>query len=138
MGQGQGQSSIERTGPVSHIRVLICQVDELEQMTELATFDLSGSESVRLEAGHTLDDLESQTQRIGNRILCHVLQAQWDLIDAHLTEQYIQQMAPATIQRDGQEGLRQESEHDVQPGGSRAKAMGKGQSDSKSRPNGIR
>jgi hypothetical protein len=91
---------------VSHIRVLICRVDEPEQMTELAVFDLGGADSIRLEAAPTLDDLETQTHPIGNRILCQVLQAQWDLIDAQLTEHYLPQMAPAKVQRDGQEPLK--------------------------------
>src|SRR5437867_1856140 len=85
---------------------MICRVDEPEQMTELAAFDLEGMENVRLEAAHTLDDLEARTHRIGNTILCQLLQAQWDLIDAQLTEQYVQDIAPMKIQGDGRDPLK--------------------------------
>jgi len=40
-------------------------VDEPEQMTELAAFGVGDLDSVRLEAAHTLDDLEANTHRIG-------------------------------------------------------------------------
>ena|SRR5438270_598888 len=66
---------------MSHIRVLLCRVDEEDQMTEVAAFDLGGSDEVRLEAEHALDDLESRTHRTGNAILRRLLQAQWELID---------------------------------------------------------
>ncbi len=54
---------------MSHIRVLICRVDEAEQMTEVAAYDLTGGAEVRLEAAHTLNDLEGRTHRTGNAIL---------------------------------------------------------------------
>lgn len=63
---------------VSHIGVIICRVDEPEQMTELAAFDLGDKESVRLEAAHMLDDLRAQTHWVGNAILCRLLQTQRD------------------------------------------------------------
>jgi len=38
---------------------LICRVDEAEQMTELAAYDLGGNQPVRLAGEHTLDELEA-------------------------------------------------------------------------------
>jgi hypothetical protein len=78
---------------VSHIRVLICRVDDGEQMTELAASDLRGNQSLDLERRQTLDELEAQTHRTGNAILRELLQAQWALIDEQVTAAYIQQMA---------------------------------------------
>ncbi len=60
---------------MSHIRVLICRVDD--PATETA-----------------LDDLETTTQATGNAILKRVLQAQWDTIDATLVEQHRQRFSP--------------------------------------------
>jgi hypothetical protein len=54
---------------MSHIRVLICQVDDEDQMTEVAAFELAGSDEVRLEPAHTLDALETRTHQTGNAIL---------------------------------------------------------------------
>src|SRR5690349_15596623 len=90
---------------MSHIRVLICQVDEQDQMTEVAAFDLARGDEVRLEAAHALDDLESRTHRTGNAILRRLLQAQWALIDSALAEQYVAQAAPGQVRRDGQAAI---------------------------------
>ncbi len=61
---------------MSHIRVLICRVDEEEQMTEVAAYDLASEGEVRLAATQALDDLESSIHRTGNAILRRLLQAQ--------------------------------------------------------------
>src|ERR671927_1004928 len=78
--------------PMSHIRVLICRVDDpaSEQMTELAAFDLPATDVAALQPETALDDLETTTQETGTAILRRTLQAQWDLIDAALTEQHRQ------------------------------------------------
>jgi hypothetical protein len=91
---------------VSHIRVLICRVDEGEQMPELAAHDLGRNQRERLEGGQVLDELEGETHRVGNAILREVMQAQWALIDAQVTDAYIEQMAPQKVQRDGQAPLK--------------------------------
>ncbi len=83
--------------PVSHIRVLICRVDDpaSEQMTELAAFDLPATDVSALQPETALDALETTTQETGNAILRRTLQAQWDLIDADLTEQHRQAFSPS-------------------------------------------
>ena len=82
---------------MSHIRVLICRVDESasEQMTELAAFDFPTADVDALQPETALDDLETTTQNRGNAILRRTLQAQWDLIDAELTDQHRQAFPPS-------------------------------------------
>ncbi len=82
---------------MSHIRVLICRVDDpaAEQMTELAAFDLPAADVTTLQPETALDELESTTQETGNAILRRMLQAQWDLIDAELTEHHRQAFSPS-------------------------------------------
>ena len=86
---------------MSHIRVLICRVDDpaSEQMTELAAFDLPPTDVTALQSVTALDDLELTTQETGNAILRRTLQAQWDLIDAELTEQHRQAFSPSGSSR---------------------------------------
>ena len=81
---------------MSHIRVLICRVDDptSDQMTELAAFDLPAANATMLQAETALDDLETTTHRTGTAILRRVLQAQWETIDARLVEQYRQSFSP--------------------------------------------
>ncbi len=81
---------------MSHIRVLICRVDDpaSDQMTELAAFDLAATNVDSLQPETALDELEATTQETGNAILRRTLQAQWDLIDAELTEQHRQAFSP--------------------------------------------
>ncbi len=82
---------------MSHIRVLICRVDDpaSEQMTELAAFDLPATDVSALHPNTALDNLETTTHTTGNAILRRTLQAQWDLIDAELTEQHRQAFSPS-------------------------------------------
>ncbi len=78
------------------IRVLICSVDETtpDEMTELAAFDVPTTDVTALRPETALDDLETTTQETGNAILRRVLQAQWETIDAQLTEDHRQHFSP--------------------------------------------
>ena len=82
---------------MSHIRMLICRVDDpaSDQMTELAAFDLPATDVSTLHPETALDDLETTTQDTGNAILRRTLQAQWDLIDAELTEKHRRSFSPS-------------------------------------------
>ena len=82
---------------MSHIRVLICRVDDpaSDQMTELAAFDLPATDVSALQPETALDNLETTTQETGNAILRRTLQAQWDLLDADLTDQHRQAFFPS-------------------------------------------
>jgi hypothetical protein len=81
---------------MSHIRVLICRVDDpaSDQLTELAAFDLPAANAATLQPDTALDSLETTTHTTGNAILRRVFQAQWELLDAQLTEQYRQCFPP--------------------------------------------
>jgi hypothetical protein len=78
------------------IRVLICSVDEElpDEMTELAAFDLPTTDVAALRPETALDELETTTHQTGNAILRRVLQAQWETIDAQLTEDHRQRFSP--------------------------------------------
>ncbi len=82
---------------MSHIRVLVCRVDDpsSDQMTELAAFDLPPADVAALQPQTALDELETTTQETGNVVLRRVLQAQWDLIDAELTAKHRQAFSPS-------------------------------------------
>jgi hypothetical protein len=56
---------------MSHIRVLICRVDDpaSDQMTELAAFDLPKTDVATLKPETALDELETTTQETGNAVL---------------------------------------------------------------------
>ena len=66
---------------MSHIRVLICCVDDptSDQMAELAAFDLPAADVMTLQPQTALDDLEITTHTTGNAILRRLFQAQWSL-----------------------------------------------------------
>ena len=80
-----------------HIRVLICRVDDpaSDQMTELAAFDLPPTHVSALQQETALDQLATTTQETGNAIRRRLLQAQWDVIDAELTERHRQHFSPS-------------------------------------------
>jgi hypothetical protein len=82
---------------MSHIRVLICRVDDpaADQMTELAAVDLPETDVTTLKPETALDELETTTHTTGNAILQCALQAQWDVIDAQLTAQHRQAFPPS-------------------------------------------
>lgn len=82
---------------MSHICVLVCRVDDpaSNRMTELAAFDLPATDVAALRPETALDELETVTQETGNAILRRTLQAQWDLIDAELTDQHRQAFSPS-------------------------------------------
>ncbi len=89
------------------IRVLICSIEEdaPDDMTELACFDLPATDVSTLQPETALDDLETTTHETGNAILRRLLQAQWDTIDARLTERHRQRFSPDQVTADGHETI---------------------------------
>ncbi len=79
------------------IQVVIREVDDqsTEPPKELATFDLPTTDIAALSPEATLDDLEATTHETGTAILRRALQAQWDVVDAALAEQYRQRFFPS-------------------------------------------
>ncbi len=82
---------------MSYIRVLICRVDDpaSDQMTELAAFDLPPTDVSTLQPETALDELEMTTHQTGNAILRRAFQAQWEVIDAELTDKHRQAFSPS-------------------------------------------
>lgn len=79
------------------IQVVIREVDDqtTEPPKELATFDLPVTDVAALQPETALDDLEATTHETGNAILRRAFQAQWDVVDATLAEQYRQRFSPS-------------------------------------------
>jgi len=78
------------------IQVVIQELDDAtaDPPKQLATFELPQADLASLRPETALDDLEATTQTTGNAILRRTLQAQWDLLDAALAEQYRQRLSP--------------------------------------------
>jgi hypothetical protein len=78
------------------IQVVIQEVDDAttDPPKQLATFSLPAADIASLRPETALDDLEATTQTTGNAILRRTLQAQWDVLDAALAEQYRTRLFP--------------------------------------------
>src|SRR5512134_1784687 len=78
------------------IQVVIHEVDDAstEPPKQLASFDLPQADLASLRPETALDDLEATTHQVGNAILRRTLQAQWDVLDAALAEQYRTRLSP--------------------------------------------
>jgi hypothetical protein len=83
------------------IQVVIQEIDDVttEPPKQLATFDLPQADLASLRPETALDDLEATTQQTGNAILRRTLQAQWDVVDAALAEQYRRRLSPPRSDR---------------------------------------
>ena len=81
---------------MSHLRVIICRVDDNsdDEMTELASFDLSEPKISEMEADRTLDEMEATTVKVGHQVLRELFKAQWAEVDQVLVEQYRQGFSP--------------------------------------------
>jgi hypothetical protein len=79
------------------IQVVIREVDDqtADPPKELATFDLPTADLAALNPETALDNLEATTHETGNAILWRTLQAQWEVIDAALAEEYRQRFFPS-------------------------------------------
>ena len=79
------------------IQVVIREVDDqtADPPKELATFDLPTADVAALNPDTALDNLEATTHETGTAILRRTLQAQWEVIDAALAEQYRQRFSPS-------------------------------------------
>ena len=83
---------------MSHLRVLICRVDDEEQpdqMTELHSFDMPDIETESLKPETTLDEMEAGVLTIGQEVMRHLLRSQWEEIDKLLVKQYQERFSPS-------------------------------------------
>ncbi len=83
---------------MSHLRVLICRVDDNDDMTELASADLPPPR-VHWSA-MPLDTLEATVATLGQRLLARLCELQWEQIDAQAAQEYCAQ-APGAVSADG-------------------------------------
>lgn len=83
------------------IQVLIREVDDEQPdaTRDLATFDLPATDVTSLQPETALDQLEATTHSVGTAILRRTLEAQWDVVDATLAEQYRQGFSPSAPRR---------------------------------------
>jgi len=83
---------------MSHLRVLICRVDDEEQpdqMTELHSFDLTDIDPEQMKPETALDELETGVLTIGQEVMRHLLRSQWEEVDKLLVEQYQEHFSPS-------------------------------------------
>ena len=82
---------------MSHLRVLICRVDDeahSDQMTELYSFDLPGVDPEQMQPETALDEMETEVLTIGQEVMRHLLKSQWQEVDQLLVEQHQQRSSP--------------------------------------------
>jgi hypothetical protein len=91
-----GPNLMRKERAMSHLRVLICRVDDndSDRMMELASFDMPEVDVTTLDGETALDDLEATTNEVGHEILRRLLQAQWEAVDEELAGQYRQRFSP--------------------------------------------
>ena len=82
--------------PMSKLKVLICEVDDEDEnkMKELVRFDVADVDVGKWESATGLDDLESSTESIGQQMKRKLLQARWEQLDKHLSNDYRQRFSP--------------------------------------------
>ena len=87
---------------MSHLRVLICQVEEsndVETMTEIYSLDLPAADLSQLKPQTALEQLESETLKIGREVERQLLSAQWEELDRMLVTQYKHRFPPRSGER---------------------------------------
>jgi hypothetical protein len=85
---------------VSHLRVLICRVDDAdEQMTELASLDLPAVPA--RWAAAPLDAVEASVARAGQDLLARLCEFRWDAVDAQAVSAYCAAAPLGSVWADG-------------------------------------
>ena len=82
---------------MSHLRVLICRVDDEaspEQMTELHSIDLPSVEPGQMQPETALDELETEVLAVGQDVMRHLMKSQWEEVDRLLVEAYQRRFSP--------------------------------------------
>jgi hypothetical protein len=84
-------------GVMSHLRVLICRVDDdakPDQMTELHSVDLPGVDPGQMQSETALDELETEVLAVGQDVMRHLMKSQWEEVDRLLVEAYQRRFSP--------------------------------------------
>jgi hypothetical protein len=82
---------------MSHLRVLICRVDDEanpDQMTEVHSFDLPAVAPEQMKPETALDKMETEVLIVGQEVMRHLLKSQWEAVDRLLVEQYQEHFSP--------------------------------------------
>ncbi len=90
---------------MSHLRVIICQVDDnedVEPVSELSRFDLP---PVPVDLTAALDRIEALVARVGQCVLGRLLERQWEQLDAQAVARYCARQPPDSVVADGYETL---------------------------------
>ncbi len=90
---------------MSHLRVIICQVDDdttEAPVSELSRFDLP---SVPVDLTAPLDRIEALVARVGQCVLGRLLERQWEQLDAQAVARYCARQPPGSVVADGYETL---------------------------------
>jgi len=85
---------------MGRVRVVVWQVEEDEageRETEVARFELPGTDLATVAPGTALDVLEERTHQTGQALLRRVLQAQWDATDAAAVAAHRRLSPPADL-----------------------------------------
>jgi hypothetical protein len=81
---------------MSHLRVLICRVDDErhpDQMTELQRIDLPALAPQQLAPETAMDELETQSLATGQEVVRRLLGQQWQEVDRQLAAE-TQRLSP--------------------------------------------
>lgn len=82
---------------MSHLRVLICRVDDEakpDQMTELYSIDLPAADPGQMQPETALDQLETEVLTVGQDVMRRLIRLQWEEVDRLLVEAYQQRFSP--------------------------------------------
>lgn len=94
---------------MSHLRVLICRVDDEanpDKTTELHSVDLPGVDPGQMQPETALDELEAGVLAVGQDVMRHLMKSQWEEVDLLPVEAYQRRFPSEAITRDGHETLR--------------------------------
>jgi hypothetical protein len=86
---------------MKQLRLILCEVvdQDPDKMRELACFDVPNTPVDALCPQTAVDTLEQQTFEIGNSLLKKLMQAQWEQVDAQLTQKARRDFPPSAGQK---------------------------------------
>jgi len=91
------RNAAEEEVQMSHIRVLICRVEDEaqpEKTTELHRFDLPAVDPAKMKPETALDQLETRILSCGQVMMRRLLEHQWVEMDELLVEKHRQAFPP--------------------------------------------
>jgi hypothetical protein len=86
---------------MSRFQIVIRRIDDedgTERVTDLDRIDVPAPDARFLQKETALDHLEAQTLASGHEVMRHLLQRQWERVDAQLVESYRELFSPQTAE----------------------------------------